>query len=123
MNRILSRIAAVLTVAVACLPLASPALADTVSPYSRDAHDTPIAYGSRVTLKLHDAITSLPVTAEHRAGYNRSFFPLWVDEDSNGCNTRQEVLIEESMIEPSIGSRCALADGHWYSYYDDKDWT
>jgi hypothetical protein len=59
----------------------------------------------------------LRIEAEHRGGYKRTLFPDWYDADKSGCDTRQEVLIAESMTPPVIGVKCAVA-GTWLSVYD-----
>jgi uncharacterized protein DUF1524 len=68
---------------------------------------------------LRDAIAALRVADENRAGYDRDAFRHWIDADKNGCNTRAEVLISEAVVAPTIGPRCALTGGRWYSYYDN----
>lgn len=85
--------------------LASPAAAETV------------------TTSLRAGVAGLPVATEIRTGYNRDLFPLWDDADGDGCNTRYEVLIAEATTAPSVGSRCSLSGGRWYSYYDNASWT
>ncbi|MFI6771158.1 HNH endonuclease family protein [Streptomyces sp. NPDC050355] len=72
------------------------------------------------TLSLHDAIEALPQAAESRDGYERTKFRHWIDEDKDGCNTRNEVLIDEAITSPTEGPRCKLSGGTWWSYYDDK---
>ncbi|MFC8224144.1 HNH endonuclease family protein, partial [Streptomyces sp. NPDC057362] len=37
---------------------------------------------------------------------------------SDGCNTRAEVLIAEAVEPPTVGPRCRLTGGLWWSYYD-----
>ncbi|GIG59173.1 hypothetical protein Lfu02_35450 [Longispora fulva] len=105
MTRTLARLATLLTAAVAASLLATPAFAATVSQ------------------PLRTAVSSLPVAAEVRTGYSRSLFPLWIDEDHDGCNTRYEVLIAEAVTAPTVGSGCSLSGGRWYSYYDGAYWT
>lgn len=78
---------------------------------------------SRYSAPLSTAINDLPVAAEDRDGYKRSKFKLWVDADSDGCNTRYEVLITEAEQSPTVGSGCRLTGGKWFSYYDGASWT
>jgi hypothetical protein len=72
---------------------------------------------------LRTAVAGLPVATEVRTGYNRSLFTHWIDADSDGCNTRYEVLIIEAVTAPTVGSGCSLTGGRWYSYYDNAYWT
>lgn len=57
-----------------------------------------------------------PVDTSHR--YDRTLFEHWVDADADRCNTRYEVLIEESTTRPAVGPDCALSGGTWVSPYD-----
>jgi putative cell wall-binding protein len=50
--------------------------------------------------------------------YDRDRFEHWIDADSDGCNTRFEVLLEESTTEVEIEAGCALSGGTWVSPYD-----
>ncbi|MEU5825902.1 HNH endonuclease family protein [Streptomyces sp. NPDC047803] len=74
-------------------------------------------------LPLADAIKKIPVAAERRTGYERDSFHHWVDEDGDGCPTRQEVLLAEAVKAPEQGARCALTGGSWRSYYDEVEVT
>ncbi|RLV64178.1 hypothetical protein STAN_6998 [Streptomyces sp. CBMAI 2042] len=74
-------------------------------------------------LSLADAVKKIPVAEEKRAGYERDSFKHWVDEDDDGCPTRQEVLIAEAVTAPQEGARCALSGGGWLSYYDEVEVT
>lgn len=69
-------------------------------------------------LPLAEAIQQLPLAAESRAGYQRSSFKHWVDEDKDGCSTRAEVLIAESRVAATVEPRCKVTAGQWYSFYD-----
>src|SRR5690606_27400118 len=95
----LSRVAAV--AALLALPLTSPAAAAPAE-----------------VLPLADAVAALPAAAESRDGYSRSAFRHWVDADRDRCNTRMEVLIAESLVEPTVGAGCRVTAGEWLSYYD-----
>lgn len=63
-------------------------------------------------------LSSIRVENENGSGYNRSLFEHWVDADSNGCNTRYEVLIRDSDVRPTVSPGCSLSGGSWYSAYD-----
>jgi hypothetical protein len=84
---------------------------------------SPVEASSTATLTITEAIATLPIADENRTDYDRELFRLWVDADGNGCNTRYEVLIEEADDPPSVGSRCRLSGGRWFSYYDRVSWT
>ena len=55
--------------------------------------------------------------------YDRALFNHWVDADSNGCDTRQEVLATESRVPVTYSSGCTITAGDWYSWYDGASWT
>ena len=65
----------------------------------------------------------LRIEPEHDGGYNRDLFADWYDADRNGCNTRKEVLIAESLDPVKIGSKCAISGGRWFSIYDNVETT
>ena len=62
----------------------------------------------------------LTASQDKLTGYNRSLFKHWIDDDKDGCDTRAEVLIEEAIVKPKIGKKCALTGGKWISPYDAK---
>jgi hypothetical protein len=62
-------------------------------------------------------VFGLQIEPDHLGGYSRTLFKLWIDADHNGCNTRQEVLIAESLTPATIGPSCAVT-GSWRSPYD-----
>ncbi len=75
---------------------------------------TPAAADSR-----RDAIrvlNSLPVSVERPNGYDRDLFRHWSDLDGDGCNTREEVLIDERIAGEVMG--CDVVNGRWRSAYD-----
>jgi hypothetical protein len=65
----------------------------------------------------------LRIEPEHDGGYNRDLFADWYDADRNGCNTRKEVLIAESLDPVQIGSGCSISGGRWFSIYDNIETT
>ena len=42
----------------------------------------------------------------------------WAYDPATGCNTRELVLIDESIIEPEVDDRCRTTRGRWRSLYD-----
>ncbi|MEO6570797.1 MAG: HNH endonuclease family protein [Ilumatobacteraceae bacterium] len=72
-----------------------------------------------IGLAADDILGSIPVELEHRGGYDRDLFAIWLDQDGDGCDTRTEVLIEESLIRLPDAPRCGLLTGRWFSEYDD----
>ncbi|MFF2184563.1 HNH endonuclease family protein [Streptomyces sp. NPDC058155] len=86
----------------------------TAAPASAAPESIPVA----APMSLAEGISALPVADESRTGYARTKFKHWVDEDKDSCNTRMEVLIAESRIEPTIEPGCKVTGGEWFSYYD-----
>lgn len=71
---------------------------------------------TNIAASLPDLLQLAQVDAAHP--YDRGRFEHWIDADSDGCNTRYEVLLEESTTPVSVGSGCALTGGTWVSPYD-----
>lgn len=69
-------------------------------------------------------LTTAPQIAQDKeAGYDRSFFKHWIDENKNGCDTRAEVLISEAVVKPKVDKKCKISGGKWLSSYDGKSIT
>ena len=62
----------------------------------------------------------LVTATDKTTGYSRALFKHWIDADKDGCNTRAEVLIEEAVTKPKVGTKCVLTGGKWLSAYDGK---
>lgn len=67
---------------------------------------------------VSSAVSELRVEPEVEGGYSRDLFDHWIDADGDGCDTRREVLIEESLRPVTVGPGCFLEGGEWYSPYD-----
>lgn len=78
------------------------------------------ANAETVHVRLRAAIKQLPVATEVSAGYDRDEFRLWVDDDGDCQDTRDEVLAAESLVEVT---GCDVTTGRWFSYYDRETWT
>lgn len=61
-------------------------------------------------------LSSLPVSSEVDAGYSRELFRHWIVAGSDGCDTREEVLITERISGTVVG--CRVVGGRWRSLYD-----
>ena len=69
-------------------------------------------------------LATITVQNEYKTGYVRSFFKHWVDANSNGCDTREEVLIAESQSKPQVDAYgCKVVEGDWLSPYDNVTHT
>lgn len=61
-------------------------------------------------------LNSLPVSPEQSTGYDRDLFRHWSDLDGDGCDTRDNVLIDERVEGRVVG--CEVIGGVWTSRYD-----
>ena len=61
-------------------------------------------------------LNALPVSVERPDGYDRELFRHWSDLDADGCDTRQQVLIDERTAGRIDG--CDVVGGRWVSVYD-----
>jgi hypothetical protein len=52
-----------------------------------------------------------------REGFDPALFGDWIDADGDGCDTRQEVLIRDATVAPTVGADCALWGGEWRTRY------
>ena len=76
-----------------------------------------------MTLTASALLARLPVKAESGAGYDRSLFRHWIDRDGDGCDTRAEVLMAESLVATTRNSSCTVQTGRWVSFADGRIWT
>lgn len=76
---------------------------------------------------LAQGVAAIPTAAESNSGYDRTLFRHWVDANGDCQNARAEVLISEAEPDTPItyttSSRCTVATGRWFSYYDRMSWT
>lgn len=70
-----------------------------------------------------ELLALLRVAPEIRQGYDEALFNRWIDQDGDGCNTRREVLIAESLTPVTVGTGCSLSGGSWHSAYDGLTFT
>lgn len=81
-----------------------------------------LAPGQRVPLA--QLVAALKERSESTTPYDRKDFDGWIDADGNGCDTRQEVLIAESLVPVTKASGgCRVVSGKWFSYLDQTEST
>jgi len=69
-------------------------------------------------------LATIPQAREQQSGYKRSLFKHWSDLDRDGCSTREEVLIAESLTNAQVDAYgCKVIAGDWYSPYDNKRYS
>jgi hypothetical protein len=70
-------------------------------------------------------IKALKIAPDVRANYSRSNFKHWSDLDKNGCNTRNDVILQEALAKPKVDAGCKIVKdtGKWYSVYDGLNVT
>lgn len=74
------------------------------------------------TVRARNLISKLRVHAERNAGYDRDRFAHWSDLDGDGCDTRAEVLMQESRTRVRKSSTCTVLTGRWLSVFDRRTW-
>lgn len=78
---------------------------------------------SQVALAL-TALEQIIQTNEFSTGYSRDLFRHWIDADRNSCNTREEVLIQESVSNAQVDRfGCKVIAGDWFSPFDGLSHT
>ncbi len=85
---------------------------------------TPTSAALATTISASELPSLLVSQADSQsATYNRDYFQHWIDEDGDGCDTRREVLIDESVTAVTVGAGCSITGGEWLSSYDNARWT
>ncbi len=77
------------------------------------------------SLAATSVLAGLTITPEYAGplAYDRALFPHWMTA-SNGCTTREQVLIRESTTPAHVNpTSCTVTAGNWYSPYDNATWT
>ncbi|MCY4159111.1 MAG: helix-hairpin-helix domain-containing protein [Bacteroidetes bacterium] len=76
-----------------------------------------------VTVDSTDLLTNSPNTSSVRTSplpYHRNLYGGWLDADSDCQNTRHEVLIAESLVDPTLDeTQCIVLAGKWLDPYLD----
>ena len=73
------------------------------------------------TSKIVKAASVIVVSSAIIYGYSREDYKHWIDADKNCRNTREEVLIIESLEKPIVDKKgCKVIKGKWYDPYTDQ---
>ena len=114
----------------AALATSIATVASTSSPLtaSTTASPTPLAPDSTATATATaDTVARLSIALPHLGApaYQRSAWQHWVDEDGDCQDTRQEVLIAESLVPVTFtsASQCRVASGRWLDPYTGQTFT
>jgi hypothetical protein len=80
-----------------------------------------VAFALWVILIFYVLVHISPSYGAEMYPYDRDEWPHWVDNDRNGCNTREDVLQEESLIPVRLAEdSCRVLSGLWYGIYTGK---
>lgn len=73
------------------------------------------------TVAVVDDLVIAPESPDE--GYDRELFGSgWIDADGDGCDTREEVLIAESVTPAQVDPYgCQVVTGDWVSAYDGEE--
>ena len=69
-------------------------------------------------------LDTIAVEPEHRRGYDRDAWPHWLDRDGDCLNTREAVLVAESLeaVRRSVDG-CGVVSGRWRDPYTGEVFT
>lgn len=87
---------------------------------------TPLSHAQASTsMTAAELLATLTVATPQPSGYDRTLFTHWVDADSDGCDTRAEVLKAQDRngTPVTFSAGCSVATGEWFSWYDGTIWT
>ena len=104
-------------------PVDIPLPSNTPAPTTAGVQGARAPSAAPVTGQAQEFVTMLAALATDDApsshvGYNRDLFKAWIDADNDGCDTRAEVLLLESLITAVTRNTCTVSTGQWYSPYD-----
>lgn len=107
-------------VSVSCTT-ASPASSTNDAPVGSERITTltTVAPKGSAARTVARVVAGVRIARERPAGYSRSLFRHWTDDDGNGCSAREDVLIAESLTPAQVDAYgCKVIAGDWYSSYD-----
>jgi hypothetical protein len=99
--------------ATSAVPATAPS---TVPPTAPTTAAAPVPGSVRAL----DLLAGIAVENEHRGGYDRGAFDYPSDLDGDGCDTRAEILVRDSLARAQVAGGCHVAAGDWVSPYDGR---
>jgi hypothetical protein len=76
------------------------------------------------SISAEDMLGRLAIAPESNSStYKRTLFKHWVDQDKDSCDTREEVLLQESISPAKRSAGCKITSGKWLSQYEKKTFT
>lgn len=110
-----------LVVSVSCSTATPVSSSDEVARTIERTPSTTVAPKGGVGRTVSAAVAGVRIAKERPAGYKRSLFVHWTDDDGNGCSAREDVLIAESLTPAQVDAfGCKVVAGDWYSPYDGR---
>lgn len=115
----MNRIAAVVLTMLVAIPAgctsSAPPADDAPAAATTTVAAAPVAAAPVDRLMVRSELSSA------RSPYVRDRFGAdWDYDPATGCNTREKVLIEESLQAPAVDDRCRSTQGLWRSAYDGQ---
>ncbi|MEY4532283.1 MAG: hypothetical protein RI926_52 [Actinomycetota bacterium] len=105
------------------IDIAVPTETPTPSATAPATQSTQLGTQGAVTfLQLLEQLPTDEAPGSH-SGYDRDYFNAWIDADGDGCNTRAEVLMMESLSAVTTRGTCTVSSGQWVSAYDSVTLT
>lgn len=108
-------------VLVAAWAASRPGAGDRVGPAATTSAPVPTSTTRPAPGSPADLLAGLEVrAADPPAPYDRDAMDGgdWAYDPASGCNTRERVLIDESLVDPQVDDRCRTTVGRWRSLYD-----
>lgn len=84
---------------------------------NRVLEDIP-SFSTESVIRVSELLSDLPVMPPIDIPYDRRLFGDWIDADRDGCDTREEVLVLQS-LKPADGESSCVPNGLWLSFYDN----
>lgn len=97
----------------------APAAKKTTTTVKRKPSSTTVPPKGSAPRSALGVLATIARVKERPQGYSRDLFRHWTDDDGDGCNTREEVLVAESLSPAQVDAYgCKVIEGDWYSEYD-----